>query len=422
TGQFCFAASAYSRNVASSIPGTRPCVASSTRVIAKPSPAFSRCTLAVVSIRSGWSPARDSPAESAIEKQPACAAASSSSGFVPCPSSKRDANEYGPSYAPLCIRILPCPSLNVPDHSAVADRTGIRSSPWCSRETFTCTSTRTAYENAGRRPRPSNRGTPAHGGAALVVHAHDVHGTGTHGPRPPGTRKKAGPHTGPAPVSPLPRPPSVQQRLDPLGEARARPVQPALHRPQVHARDLRDLLVALALQLPQLEHQTVVLRQLLDRLLDDLLEVPLPVQTVGSQRGVLELERPMLRLPVRRQLLEQHQRVPRAVPKLVLRQVRADRVDPGRELLRLVEPVQVPRHPDERLLHQVLRPIAITRLPRNELDQLVTVAVIQLRERARVTAQVRSHQLAVRRLRQLELRHLDVLRRPPLPLHGRRGH
>src|SRR5690606_19228246 len=202
TGQFCFAASAYSRNVASSIPGTRPCVASSTRVIAKPSPAFSRCTLAVVSIRSGWSPARDSPAESAIEKQPACAAASSSSGFVPCPSSKRDANEYGPSYAPLCIRILPCPSLNVPDHSAVADRTGIRSSPWCSRETFTCTSTRTAYENAGRRPRPSNRGTPAHGGAALVVHAHDVHGTGTHGPRPPGTRKKAGPHTGPAPVSP----------------------------------------------------------------------------------------------------------------------------------------------------------------------------------------------------------------------------
>src|SRR5690606_31586541 len=117
-------------NVASSMPGTRACVDRSIRVIENPSPTFSTCTFAVVSIRSGWTPARPSTPDSAIEKQPACAAAISSSGFVPGASSKRDPNEYRPSYAPLAIRIVPFPSLNVPDHSAVADRTGIRPSLW----------------------------------------------------------------------------------------------------------------------------------------------------------------------------------------------------------------------------------------------------------------------------------------------------
>jgi hypothetical protein len=47
-------------------------------------------------MRRGGKPAAESAAESAIEKQPACAAAMSSSGFVPGPLSKREANENGP--------------------------------------------------------------------------------------------------------------------------------------------------------------------------------------------------------------------------------------------------------------------------------------------------------------------------------------
>ena len=46
---------------------------------------------------SGVWPRFPSSAERAIEKQPACAAAISSSGFVPSPSWNRDWNEYGPS-------------------------------------------------------------------------------------------------------------------------------------------------------------------------------------------------------------------------------------------------------------------------------------------------------------------------------------
>jgi hypothetical protein len=52
----------------------------------------------------------------------------------------------------------------------------------------------------------------------------------------------------------------VQQRLDHLGEAGACAVEAALHRAQVHAGDLGDLFVALPLQLPQAEHQLVMLR------------------------------------------------------------------------------------------------------------------------------------------------------------------
>ena len=53
--------------------------------------------MASVSTLCGSWPALPSSADSAIEKQPAWAAAISSSGFVPSPSSKRDWNEYGPS-------------------------------------------------------------------------------------------------------------------------------------------------------------------------------------------------------------------------------------------------------------------------------------------------------------------------------------
>ena len=54
-------------------------------VIAKPSPSRSIVTLAVVSTLSGSKPARPRFPDRAIEKQPACAAAISSSGLVPSP-------------------------------------------------------------------------------------------------------------------------------------------------------------------------------------------------------------------------------------------------------------------------------------------------------------------------------------------------
>jgi len=54
---------------------------------------LSRWTSAVVLTESGSWPAWLSSPASAMEKQPACAAAISSSGFVPSPLSKREAKE-----------------------------------------------------------------------------------------------------------------------------------------------------------------------------------------------------------------------------------------------------------------------------------------------------------------------------------------
>src|SRR5215213_7273664 len=93
--------------------------------ILNPSPVFSRPTLAVVSIRVGGLPALLRAPESAIEKHPACAAAMSSSGLVPLPSSKRDLNEYGPSQAPEPIFIVPLPCIMSPSQTAVEDLAGI---------------------------------------------------------------------------------------------------------------------------------------------------------------------------------------------------------------------------------------------------------------------------------------------------------
>ena len=64
-------------------------------------------------------PALPSCAESAIEKQPACAAAISSSGFVPFPSSNRVLNEYCVfDKTPLSVDTVPLPSFNPPRHTA----------------------------------------------------------------------------------------------------------------------------------------------------------------------------------------------------------------------------------------------------------------------------------------------------------------
>ena len=60
-----------------------------------------------------------------MEKQPACAAPISSSGFVPVPDSKRELNEYAPWNAPLPSDIVPLPSFSVPSHCALAERTGM---------------------------------------------------------------------------------------------------------------------------------------------------------------------------------------------------------------------------------------------------------------------------------------------------------
>src|SRR3984893_5983283 len=100
------------------MPGTSPSVSSSIFVIAKPSRAGPKLTVAAVWIRVGGCPATVKAAETAIEKQAAWAAAISSSGFVPVPSSKRDLYEYCPSKAPLPSLRLPAPDFRSPRHSA----------------------------------------------------------------------------------------------------------------------------------------------------------------------------------------------------------------------------------------------------------------------------------------------------------------
>ena len=79
----------------------------------------------MVFTRFGVKPFLPSAAAKAIEKQPAWAAAMSSSGFVPVPSSKRDGKEYAPWKAPLPRAIVPLPSWSVPSHCAFAVRVAI---------------------------------------------------------------------------------------------------------------------------------------------------------------------------------------------------------------------------------------------------------------------------------------------------------
>ena len=79
--------------------------------------------------------------------------------------------------------------------------------------------------------------------------------------------------------------------------------------------------------------------------------VALAEQVVRPRLGVLELQGAMVLLPVLPDRLEEDQRIPAAVAQFVLGQVGRDRVDPRRELLPLVEAVQVPVHADECLLH-----------------------------------------------------------------------
>jgi hypothetical protein len=93
TGQPVLAAAAAVANCSAVMPGTLPCSDRCTLLMVKPPPSGSMLTFASVASFSAEWPAASSWNASAMVKQPACAAAISSSGLVPGPFSKRVLNE-----------------------------------------------------------------------------------------------------------------------------------------------------------------------------------------------------------------------------------------------------------------------------------------------------------------------------------------
>src|SRR5207302_11170251 len=89
TGQFALASAAISSNFFLSMPGTLAVICRSTVVMVQLPDTCSSVSAAVVASVSGVKPALPSAADVAMVKQPACAAAISSSGLVPMPFSKR---------------------------------------------------------------------------------------------------------------------------------------------------------------------------------------------------------------------------------------------------------------------------------------------------------------------------------------------
>src|SRR3954468_15427812 len=68
-------------------------------------------------------PAAPNVADSAMAKQPACAAAINSSGLVPAPDAKRELNEYSVFFsAPPGAVSEPLPSFSEPCQTALAER------------------------------------------------------------------------------------------------------------------------------------------------------------------------------------------------------------------------------------------------------------------------------------------------------------
>src|SRR6478752_4887538 len=123
-GQPAFALPANSANFAASMPGIFAFKTRCDLVTVQPAGGtLSRLTSAVTSSRSGVKPASPSVADSAIAKQPAWAAAISSSGFVPAPDSKREPKEYSVflSAPPGAVR-EPLPALSEPFQTAEAVR------------------------------------------------------------------------------------------------------------------------------------------------------------------------------------------------------------------------------------------------------------------------------------------------------------
>ena len=60
-----------------------------------------------------------------------------------------------------------------------------------------------------------------------------------------------------------------------------------------------------------------------------------------------------------------------------------------------IEAMQVPSHADERLLHQILRPVGVARLSGDEMDEPIPVAVEQLLKGTGPAAQMSRDQLLV---------------------------
>src|SRR6266849_5730258 len=123
TGHPFSAASAYFWNVAASAPGTLPTTSMWLAVIVHPEYSLSSESVTVVEMFSGVRFAPPNCADSAIEKQPACAAAINSSGLVPGALSNRVANEYCVLFkTPPGAERLPFPSFNPPFQTALALR------------------------------------------------------------------------------------------------------------------------------------------------------------------------------------------------------------------------------------------------------------------------------------------------------------
>src|SRR5207302_7598121 len=122
-GQFSFASSAARTNFAASAPGMSPLTSSSLETTVQLSPTLSKVTFERTSRRFGGVPARPRPAERAIAKHDACAAARSSSGLdFPLGSAVRADHETGtslnfPLEAPLTV---PVPTIRSPLHTARA--------------------------------------------------------------------------------------------------------------------------------------------------------------------------------------------------------------------------------------------------------------------------------------------------------------
>src|SRR6266536_1004587 len=122
-GHPAFAEFAAASNLALSPPGMRAFTSRWIAVIVQLASSRSMVRFALVRIDSGVIPAFPNSADSAIEKQPACAAATSSSGFVPRAFSKRVLNEYGAcERTPLSVETVPLPSLRLPCQTADAVR------------------------------------------------------------------------------------------------------------------------------------------------------------------------------------------------------------------------------------------------------------------------------------------------------------
>src|SRR2546422_11031959 len=93
-GHVFLAVSAAVWNFPGSAPGTFAVTSRWIDFTVQPASVLSKFRVAFVSIRSGWYPSFSSSLDKAIEKQPACAAATSSSGFVPGGAPNRVAKLY----------------------------------------------------------------------------------------------------------------------------------------------------------------------------------------------------------------------------------------------------------------------------------------------------------------------------------------